>query len=58
LPAYRPLLHRLDALRRAIGDVPRLIVGTDDWRVDEWLELRDVAARARGRSPFPIWIAR
>ncbi|MCC7370441.1 MAG: replication-relaxation family protein [Chloroflexi bacterium] len=58
LRIYRPMLHQLHALRRAVGDASRLVIATDSRRAGAWEALLEDIARSRRDAPLRAWIAR
>jgi hypothetical protein len=58
LRIYRPMLHQLHALRRAVGDASRLVIATDSRRAGAWEALLEDVARNRRDGPLRVWIAR
>lgn len=58
LRIYRPMLHQVHALRRAIGDASRLVIATDSRRAGAWEALLEDVARSRRDAPLRAWIAR
>src|SRR3954464_11804371 len=55
---YRPMLHQLHALRRAVGEPSRLIIATPNRRASAWEELLEDVARSHHEAPLRGWIAR
>ncbi|MCC6176053.1 MAG: hypothetical protein IT305_12170 [Chloroflexi bacterium] len=55
---YRPMLHQLHALRRAVGDASRLVIATDSRRAGAWGALLEDVVRSRHDAPLRAWIAR
>jgi hypothetical protein len=58
LRIYRPMLHQLHALRRAVGEPSRLVIATASWRAGAWEALLEDVARSRREAPLRAWIAR
>jgi hypothetical protein len=58
LRIYRPMLHQVHALRRAVGDASRLVIATDSRRAGAWEALLEDVARNRRDGPLRVWIAR
>jgi hypothetical protein len=52
------MLHQLHALRRAVGELSRLVIATSSQRAGAWEELLEDVARSHHEAPLRTWIAR
>jgi len=58
LRIYRPMLHQLHALRRAVGEPSRLVIATAGRRAGAWEDLLEDVARSHHDAPLNAWISR